>query len=87
MSVDPCSVCGGTDLNLVDGYYYCVECGTQDVNARETVVEHTMLADGTFGHVTKKKIVTVLKDGIESKVTRQWLLYYAFFKYNYITPH
>lgn len=74
MSVDPCSVCGGTDLNLVDGYYYCVECGTQDVNARETVVERTVLADGTFARFTTKKIVKVLKDGIQSEDKRRWLL-------------
>lgn len=48
MNVEPCSVCGGTDVNLVDGFYYCVECGTQDANVRETVVEDRALADGTF---------------------------------------
>lgn len=66
MATDPCKICGSTDLNLVDGFYYCVECGTQDVNARETVVEQTMLADGTFAHTTIKKYKTVLEDSIES---------------------
>lgn len=67
MSTNPCKVCGGTDLSLVDGFYYCVECGTQDVEARETVVEQTMLADGTFAHTTVRKFNTTLKDSLESK--------------------
>lgn len=67
MNANPCNVCGGTDLNLVDGFYYCVECGTQDVNVQETIVEQTVLGDGTFAHTASRK-VKLLQDGIESKV-------------------
>ncbi|XP_032523467.2 uncharacterized protein LOC116774812 [Danaus plexippus] len=79
MATDPCKICGSTDLNLVDGFYYCVECGTQDVNARETVVEQTMLADGTFAHTTIKKYKTVLEDSIE--MSGEWHKWHA---YNFI---
>lgn len=68
MSSNPCNVCGCTDLNLVDGFYYCVECGTQDINVRETVVEH-VFADGTFAHASTKKFTTVLQDANESMIS------------------
>lgn len=68
MDTKPCKVCGGTDLSLVDGFYYCVECGTQDVEARETVVEQTILADGTFAHATTRKLTTILNNSLESKI-------------------
>lgn len=58
MENDRCKVCGGTDMNLVDGYYYCIECGTQDENVRETIVEHT-LAEGIYAHTTSKRVVKV----------------------------
>ncbi|CAG9569175.1 unnamed protein product [Danaus chrysippus] len=79
MATNPCKICGSTDLNLVDGFYYCVECGTQDVNARETVVEQTLLADGTFAHTTIKKYKTVLEDSIE--MSGEWHKWHA---YNFI---
>lgn len=68
MSDQPCNVCGSTDLNLIDGFYYCVECGTQDVNVRETVVEQTYLADGTLALTGGKKFSITVKDGLQSKV-------------------
>ncbi|XP_049880541.1 uncharacterized protein LOC126377005 [Pectinophora gossypiella] len=76
MKQDPCSVCGGTDMNLIDGFYYCVECGTQDVNAQETIVEHTVLADGTFAHAATRKFTTVLKDAVE--MSEEWHKWHAF---------
>ncbi|XP_072933695.1 uncharacterized protein TAF1B [Epargyreus clarus] len=74
--MDPCNVCGGTDVNLVDGFYYCVECGTQDVNVRETVVEQTIMADGTFAHATVRKFTTVVKDGVE--MSSEWHKWHIF---------
>ncbi|KAI5631588.1 zinc-finger of RNA-polymerase i-specific TFIIB, rrn7 domain-containing protein [Phthorimaea operculella] len=79
MDQQPCPVCGGKDMNLIDGFYYCVECGTQDTNAQETVVEHTMLADGTFAHAATRKITKVLKDAIE--MSGEWHKWHA---YNFI---
>ncbi|KAJ2941586.1 hypothetical protein O0L34_g14641 [Tuta absoluta] len=79
MNQEPCTVCGGKDMNLIDGFYYCVECGTQDTNAQETVVEHTMLADGTFAHAATRKITKVLKDAIE--MSGDWHKWHA---YNFI---
>lgn len=64
-----CDVCGGSETNLVDGFYYCAECGTQDTNVRETIVEHTALADGTFSYFTKAKFSVKKKDGEKSKYT------------------
>lgn len=56
MDVEPCTVCGNKDLNLVDGFYYCSECGTQDMTIRETIIEGIELGDGKFQASTKKKI-------------------------------
>lgn len=64
----PCNVCGSTDLNLVDGFYYCVECGTQDVNVRETIVGDSFFADGTKLVAQGKKFSIMVKEGIQSKV-------------------
>ncbi|CAH0721292.1 unnamed protein product, partial [Brenthis ino] len=79
MDTKPCKVCGGTDLSLVDGFYYCVECGTQDVEARETVVEQTILADGTFAHTTTRKLTTILNNSLE--MSGEWMKWHA---YNFI---
>ncbi|CAH2096816.1 unnamed protein product [Euphydryas editha] len=79
MNSNPCNVCGGTDLNLVDGFYYCAECGTQDVNVRETIVEQNVFADGTFAHTTTKKLTTVLQEANE--MSGEWNKWHA---YNFI---
>ncbi|KAM3959810.1 LOW QUALITY PROTEIN: TATA box-binding protein-associated factor RNA polymerase I subunit B [Aphomia sociella] len=79
MKVNPCTVCGSTDLNLVDGYYYCVECGTQDINVRETVIEDRPAFDGTM--IAKKKTrVTIVKEG-QTQMSGEWHKWHA---YNYI---
>ncbi|XP_052744873.1 TATA box-binding protein-associated factor RNA polymerase I subunit B isoform X2 [Bicyclus anynana] len=75
----PCQICGCTGLNLVDGFYYCVECGTQDTNVRETIVESTMLGDGVLAFVETKKITTVLQDSIQ--MSGEWHKWHA---YNFI---
>ncbi|KAJ0170706.1 hypothetical protein K1T71_013478 [Dendrolimus kikuchii] len=75
-SGNPCSVCGNTDLNLVDGFYYCIECGTQDATARETIVEYKSLGDGTFAQTFKKKIRQVQNDKVE--MTGEWYKWHAF---------
>ncbi|VVC96018.1 unnamed protein product [Leptidea sinapis] len=63
MKTNPCNVCGCTDLKLLDGFYYCIECGTQDKNVQERVVEHLTQADGTItGLSTVRKIVTNEKE-------------------------
>lgn len=67
-SGNPCTICGNTELNLIDGYYYCVECGTQDATARETVVTYNVLADGTFAQTFKRKIRQNQDDKIESNL-------------------
>lgn len=66
MQGDPCTVCGGTDLKLIDGFYYCMECNTQNTNVRETVVEQQILADGTIGVATRRKIVKLQDSKIQS---------------------
>lgn len=74
--IDPCSVCGSKDLNLVDGFYYCVECGTQDTNVRETVIEETnILSSGNFVQVTKRKIINIKDDKLKS----MFILYSSLF--------
>ncbi|XP_075986864.1 TATA box-binding protein-associated factor RNA polymerase I subunit B [Anticarsia gemmatalis] len=78
-SADPCTVCGVVDTKLVDGYYYCVECGTQNTNVRETVIEDKALADGTFAQTNRKKIIQIKKDGIE--MSGEWYRWHA---YNFI---
>ncbi|KPI93679.1 hypothetical protein RR46_12844 [Papilio xuthus] len=75
----PCSVCGSTDLNLVDGFYYCVECGTQDVNVRETIVGESFFADGTKLLATGKKFSIMIKEGIQ--MSAEWYKWHA---YNFI---
>lgn len=67
MDSEPCNVCGGTDSKLIDGFYYCIECGTQNTNVRETILEEKALGDGTFAQSSRRKIVHLKKDGIESK--------------------
>ncbi|CAG5020976.1 unnamed protein product [Parnassius apollo] len=79
MKNEPCNVCGSRDLNLIDGFYYCVECGTQDINVRETIVEQTYLADGTLALVGGKRFSTIVKDGIE--MSGEWHKWHA---YNFI---
>ena len=67
-AADPCVECGGFELKLLDGYYYCVECNTQNTNARETVVEQKALGDGTFAIATRRKIVKIHDSKIQSKL-------------------
>lgn len=67
MQSDPCKVCGSTDINLIDGFYYCVECGTQDANVRETLVQDMALADGTFGIRIKTKFTKIVQEKHTSK--------------------
>lgn len=67
-AADPCVECGGTELKLLDGYYYCVECNTQNTNARETVLEEKALGDGTFAIGTRRKIVKIHEIKIQSKL-------------------
>lgn len=78
-SANPCNVCGSKDLNLIDGFYYCVECGTQDVTARETVIEQGALEDGTFAVTFKRKIQQIHDDNIE--MSGEWYKWHA---YNFI---
>ncbi|KPJ19345.1 hypothetical protein RR48_01979 [Papilio machaon] len=75
----PCNVCGSTDLNLVDGFYYCVECGTQDVNVRETIVGESFFADGTKLLANVKKFSVMIKEGIQ--MSAEWYKWHA---YNFI---
>ncbi|KAJ8715779.1 hypothetical protein PYW07_010261 [Mythimna separata] len=78
-SADPCVVCGGEDLKLIDGYYYCVECGTQNTNVRETVVEQKTLGDGTFAMGTRRKIVRINDSKIQ--MSGEWYKWHA---YNFV---
>lgn len=70
MKGDPCTVCEGTELKLQDGFYYCVECGTQNTDVRETVVEQKALGDGTFAIATRRKIIRIHDSKVQSKLTR-----------------
>ncbi|CAG9794681.1 unnamed protein product [Diatraea saccharalis] len=78
-NADPCSVCGGTDTKLVDGFYYCVECGTQDVNIRQTLIENKSLADGTFTIRQKRKLTTKIQEN--NKLSGEWHKWHS---YNFI---
>ncbi|XP_022115519.2 uncharacterized protein LOC110993500 [Pieris rapae] len=79
MKSSACNVCGGTDLNLVDGFYYCVECGTQDQNIQERIVETVVFADGTHAKYTTKKIYHTRNDEVE--MSAEWYKWHA---YNFI---
>ncbi|KAH9633281.1 hypothetical protein HF086_000880, partial [Spodoptera exigua] len=79
MVADPCVVCGGTDQKLIDGFYYCVECGTQNTNIRETVIDHKSLGDGTFAISTRRKIFKIHDSKIE--MSPEWYKWHA---YNFI---
>ncbi|XP_026729377.1 uncharacterized protein LOC113495016 [Trichoplusia ni] len=76
MKGDPCSVCEGTDLKLHDGFYYCVECGTQNTNVRETVVEQKALGDGTFAIATRRKIVKLHDSKVQ--MSGEWYKWHTF---------
>ncbi|KAL0811535.1 hypothetical protein ABMA28_009922 [Loxostege sticticalis] len=78
-NIEPCKVCGSTDANLIDGFYYCVECGTQDVNVRETVVEEMQLADGTISYKQRKKIYKAAEE--DDNLSGEWHRWHA---YNFI---
>lgn len=78
-SHNSCEVCGNKDMALIDGFYYCVECGTQDTNVRETVVEKSIFADGTTAYSTRKKILKISEDKVE--MTGEW---YKWHIYNFI---
>lgn len=71
-----CDICGCAQKNLVDGYYYCVECGTQDTNVRETVVEVVTLGDGEYAFGTRRRVTQVPQASKEqSKPSRTfWLI-------------
>ncbi|XP_048486558.1 protein PFC0760c [Plutella xylostella] len=75
MDVEPCTVCGNKDLNLVDGFYYCSECGTQDMTIRETIIEGIELGDGKFQASTKKKINRKKPKLLMSKEWNKWHAY------------
>nr|XP_034837064.1 uncharacterized protein LOC117993381 [Maniola hyperantus] len=79
MSSTPCQICGCTDLNLVDGFYYCVECGTQDTNVRETIMEKTIGDEMGGKGSDHKKFSTVLKDAFQ--MSGEWCKWHA---YNFI---
>ncbi|CAH0597615.1 unnamed protein product [Chrysodeixis includens] len=76
MKGDPCTVCEGTDLKLHDGFYYCVECGTQNTNVRETVVEQKALGDGTFAIASRRKIVKLHDSKVQ--MSGEWYKWHAF---------
>ncbi|XP_063542076.1 uncharacterized protein LOC134750764 [Cydia strobilella] len=76
---DPCGVCGETRMRLVDGFFYCVECGTQDTNVQETVVEHQALGDGTFAVARRSRYSVKIKEGVE--MSPEW---YKWHKYNFL---
>ncbi|KAF9823578.1 hypothetical protein SFRURICE_011884 [Spodoptera frugiperda] len=78
MASEPCQVCGCTELKLIDGFYYCVECDTQNTNVRETVIDHKSLGDGTFALSTRKK-VKIQDTKIE--MSPEWYKWHA---YNFI---
>ncbi|XP_048001584.1 uncharacterized protein LOC125238323 isoform X2 [Leguminivora glycinivorella] len=75
----PCGVCGETETRLVDGFYYCAECGTQDINLQETVVEHTLRADGTALVARRSRYRLNIDDGVE--MSMEW---YKWHKYNFL---
>ncbi|XP_061723660.1 uncharacterized protein LOC133529874 [Cydia pomonella] len=75
---DPCGVCGETRTRLVDGFFYCVECGTQDTNVQETVVEQQALADGTFTIARRSRYSVKIKEGVE--MSQEW---YKWHRYNF----
>ncbi|XP_059045586.1 uncharacterized protein LOC131841292 [Achroia grisella] len=76
MDVNPCTVCGSTDLNLIDGYYYCVECGTQDSNVRETMFEDRYLEDGGNLFVQKRTKIKIIKEDV--KMCGEWHKWHAY---------
>lgn len=77
MASEPCQVCGCTELKLIDGFYYCVECDTQNTNVRETVIDHKSLGDGTFALSTRRK-VKIQDTKIESKLFTLILIFGLF---------
>ncbi|XP_045521798.1 uncharacterized protein LOC123712630 [Pieris brassicae] len=79
MKSNACKVCGGSDLNLVDGFYYCVECGTQDQNIQERIVETVVFSDGTHAKYTTKKIYHTKNNEVE--MSAEWYKWHA---YNFI---
>ncbi|CAK1540936.1 unnamed protein product [Leptosia nina] len=78
MSSNRCNVCGGPDMNLVDGFYYCVECGTQNENIQEHIVDNIVLGDGTMVKFKTKKI---RKEKEDVEMSPEWYKWHAF---NYI---
>ncbi|XP_053619857.1 uncharacterized protein TAF1B [Plodia interpunctella] len=79
MNNEPCKVCGNTDMNLIDGFYYCVECGTQDTNIMETLVEDVALQDGTFAIKQKARVKKIAR--VVANVSPEW---YKWQSCNYI---
>ncbi|XP_038219641.1 uncharacterized protein LOC119837922 [Zerene cesonia] len=77
MHTNVCKVCGGADMNLVDGFYYCVECGTQDQNIQERIVESAAFI-GLYTKNAKSKI-----QNVEEKLNLgpEWCKWHA---YNFI---
>lgn len=73
MEEDRCPVCGCTDMKLKDGYYYCLECGTQDVNFRETLIEKTIYNDAVL-LASKKKIHKTKK----VEMSTEWYKWHAY---------
>lgn len=73
--VHVCETCSGTNFHTVDGYFYCLECGTQSHNQQvEMESEAIMIGDRTIGG----DVVTLKKDKpVEARLT-------SWEEYNYI---
>lgn len=48
----PCNNCGERNYNLIDGFYYCEECGEQ--NAAKAEMEYDHIQYETLGQRTRK---------------------------------
>ncbi|XP_045506668.1 uncharacterized protein LOC123702877 [Colias croceus] len=77
MQTNACNVCGGSDMNLVDGFYYCVECGTQNQNIQESVVDSAAFI-GLYTRNAKSKLQNVRE---KMNLGPEWCKWHA---YNFI---
>lgn len=62
----PCELCGCAEVNLHDGFYFCAECGTQDTNFQETIID-MVEAGGEILHGKKRKVHKIVEEEEESE--------------------
>uniref|UniRef100_A0AC34GTZ4 TATA box-binding protein-associated factor RNA polymerase I subunit B n=1 Tax=Panagrolaimus sp. ES5 TaxID=591445 RepID=A0AC34GTZ4_9BILA len=83
----PCEVCGNRSYSLIEGFFYCTQCHTQNQTLRETESDQFGAAMGSLirvasqrtggageGKSKKKKTTKFMEDGFDMGKIRHWTM-------------